>query len=50
MGKLYHSLSNVAGVIQAAIAVSSSLDARRRPKDADLRRVGIDPASFTVRL
>ena len=48
MGKLYHSLTNFAAAIQSAMVVSAALEGHRRPKDADLRRVGIDPASFTL--
>lgn len=34
------------GVIESAVAVSAAVRNRRRAKDADLRRLGIDPERF----
>jgi hypothetical protein len=33
--------------LQSAGAVAAAVEAHRRPRAADLRRLGIDPAAFT---
>jgi len=39
-------ISNALNVIGSAIEVSSAVEGRRSPKAAQLRNLGIDPASF----
>ena len=36
-------------VLGAAAAASAAVDTNRRPKDRDLRTLGIDPKDFTAR-
>lgn len=39
-------LGNIFDIVGAAINASAAVDGRRTPKAADLRKLGIDPASF----
>ena len=43
-------ISAIAGFMDlmgSAIAVSRAVEAHRKPRSSDLRRLGIDPAAFT---
>ena len=48
MAKLYRSVSTITEMITPAFAVTAAIEIPRRPKDADPRRVGSDPVSFTI--
>jgi hypothetical protein len=39
-------LGNIIDIVGAAINASAAVDGRRTPKATDLRKLGIDPASF----
>lgn len=41
-----HGFTEFFSIIGSAIAVSSATHSRRNPLDADLQRLGIDPAQF----
>lgn len=39
-------LSDFFGIFSSAVAVSAATREHRRPRDADLQRLGIDPVQF----
>jgi hypothetical protein len=43
---LFKRISNTINMIGSAIEVSAAVEGRRTPKAAQLRELGIDPASF----
>ena len=48
MANLYRFFATAVAAIQSAFAVTAAIEIRRRPKDADPRRVGSDQACFTT--